>query len=280
VREIFCEQIDQLVSRLCIDANIHIPKDVEKALVNAAEKETSNQGRVILEDLQKNIQIARYKKIPICQDTGMAVVFVRIGQEVHVVGGSLEEAVLKGVQRGYKEGYLRASVVSDPFIRTNTGDNTPPVIHYEIVPGEEFDITVAPKGFGSENMSAMKMLKPSDGKEGVVRFVVHTVRTAGSNPCPPVIVGVGIGGTIEKASLLAKKSLLRVVGDRHPERHIAELENRILKKICELGIGPGGLGGLATALAVHIETYPTHIAGLPVVVNMSCHATRHASGRL
>jgi len=280
MRQISCDDITRLVSKLCIHANIFITDDIKDALEQSLRTEKSEQGRTILEDLLENISIAACKELPICQDTGMAVIFVEIGQEVHVFDGNLGEAITRGVSEGYTKGFLRASVVSDPLLRVNTKDNTPPIIHYEIVPGDIFKITVAPKGFGSENMSAMRMLNPSDGIEGVESFILETVTKAGSNPCPPIIVGVGIGGTIEKTALIAKKSLLREIGQHNPLKHIADLEVEMLDKINQLGIGPGGLGGLTTALAINIEVFPTHIAGLPVVVNMSCHATRHASGVL
>jgi fumarate hydratase subunit alpha len=280
MRQISCDDITRLVSKLCIHANIFISDDIRDALQQSLQTEKSEQGKTILGDLLENISIAACKELPICQDTGMAVIFVEIGQDVHVSDGNLNEAITKGVSDGYTKGYLRASVVSDPLLRVNTKDNTPPVIHYEIVPGDIFKITVAPKGFGSENMSAMKMLNPSDGIEGVKSFILDTVTKAGSNPCPPIIVGVGIGGTIERTALIAKKSLLREIGQHNPLKHISDLEEEMLDKINKLGIGPGGLGGLTTALAINIEVFPTHIAGLPVVVNMSCHATRHASGEL
>lgn len=280
MRQISCDDITRLVSKLCIHANIFITDDIKDALEQSLRTEKSDQGRTILEDLLENISIAACKELPICQDTGMAVIFAEIGQEVHVFDGNLGEAITRGVSDGYTKGFLRASVVSDPLLRVNTKDNTPPIIHYEIVPGDTFKITVAPKGFGSENMSAMRMLNPSDGIEGVKSFILETVTKAGSNPCPPIVVGVGIGGTIEKTALIAKKSLLREIGQHNPLKHIADLEVEMLDKINQLGIGPGGLGGLTTALAINIEVFPTHIAGLPVVVNMSCHATRHASGVL
>jgi fumarate hydratase subunit alpha len=280
MRQISCDDITRLVSKLCIHANIFITDDIKDALEQSLRTEKSEQGRTILEDLLENISIAACKELPICQDTGMAVIFVEIGQEVHVFDGNLGEAITKGVSDGYTKGFLRASVINDPLLRVNTKNNTPPIIHYEIVSGDAFKITVAPKGFGSENMSAMRMLNPSDGIEGVKSFILETVTKAGSNPCPPIIVGVGIGGTIEKTALIAKKSLLREIGQHNPLKHIADLEAEMLDKINKLGIGPGGLGGLTTALAINIEVFPTHIAGLPVVVNMSCHATRHASGAL
>ena len=277
MKEISCKTIIVEVSRLCIDSNIYIADDIEKALFVSREMEESGQGKSVLDDLLENIKVAREKKIPACQDTGMAVVFVEIGQDVRITDGNLSDAIIEGVRKGYSEGYLRASVVADPVLRGNTDDNTPPVIHYEIVSGDKLSITLAPKGFGSENMSAVKMLNPSDGVEKIREFVVDTVSKAGPNPCPPVIVGIGIGGTMEKAALLAKKSLLRPVGEHNDKKHICELEIEILEEINDLGIGPGGLGGRTTALAVNIETFPTHIAGLPVAVNMGCHATRHAT---
>ncbi len=277
MKEISCKDIVKVVSMLCIEANLYIPEDIENALEKSLLTEKSPQGESVIQDLLTNIKIARERKIPACQDTGMAVVFVELGQEVHITDGILEEAITSGVRKGYKEGYLRASVVSDPILRKNTGDNTPPVIHYEIVPGDKLSITLAPKGFGSENMSAVKMLNPSDGVLKIKEFIVDTVSRAGPNPCPPVIVGVGIGGTMEKAALIAKRALLRPVGEYNTQKHISDLEIEILEEINALGIGPGGLGGHTTALAVNIETYPTHIAGLPVAVNMGCHATRHAT---
>lgn len=280
MRNVACKEITELVAQLCMEANVFLTEDIREAIYDALQKEESGEGKVVLTDLLDNIEIAKKKQIPICQDTGMAVVFVEIGQDVHIVDGSLEQAIHKGVAKGYRDGFLRASVVKDPLLRENTGDNTPAIIHYDIIPGDLFKITVAPKGFGSENMSAMKMLSPSEGVEGVKKFIVETVEKAGPNPCPPVIVGVGIGGTIEKAAYLAKTALLRRVGMNHPQDHISSLEKELLHAINNLGIGPGGLGGRITALAVHINVFPTHIAGLPVVVNMGCHATRHASGSL
>lgn len=280
MRKINCDAVTELVAELCIKSNIYISEDIQNALRLAASKEASPRGCAVLGDILENIKIANEKKIPACQDTGMTVIFVEIGQGVAITGGNFENAINEGVAKGYKEGYLRASVVKDPFIRINTEDNTPPVIHYDIVPGDEMKISVAPKGFGSENMSAVRMLKPSDGKEKVFDFIVETVSEAGAKPCPPIIVGAGIGGTVEKAAIMAKKSLLREVGKNNSLKHISEMEREILKRVNNLGIGPGGLGGNTTALAVHIETYPTHIAGMPVAVNIGCHATRHASGKL
>jgi len=275
MREISVEKIIEIVEQMCVKANYYLNDDIECALRNQIQREKSPIGQSILEKLVKNSRIARDKDMPICQDTGMAVFFVEVGQEVHVVGGSLTEAINEGVKNGYCKGYLRKSVVQDPLNRINTGDNTPAVIHYDIVPGDKIKIAIAPKGFGSENMSALKMLKPSDGVQGVVDFVVQTVDQAGANPCPPIVVGVGIGGTMEKAAILAKKALLRPVHRRNSNEYYRNLELKILEKINGLGIGPQGLGGTTTALAVNIEVFPTHIAGLPVAVNISCHATRH-----
>lgn len=280
VRVIECRLITDLVASLCIEANISIPHDIADAIITACASEESPEGKAVLDDLKQNFRLAKKDRIPVCQDTGMAVIFVRIGQDVRISGGSLSEAIESGVARGYSEGYLRASVVSDPVLRINTGNNTPPVVHYEIVPGSTFRITVAPKGFGSENMSALRMLKPSEGTEGIKRFVLDTVLSAGANPCPPVILGVGIGGTMEKAALLSKQALLREIGSHNRSPHIATLEKEIFDMVNDSGIGPGGFGGRTTALAVNIEVFPTHIAGLPVAVNVGCHATRHASGTL
>ena len=273
-------QIIQAVERLCIDANYYLNDDIGIALKKGVEIEESDIGRGILEKLIDNANIAAAENMAICQDTGMAVVFVDMGQEVRITGGGINDAINEGVRRGYRNGYLRNSVVRDPFERVNTGDNTPAVIHYNILEGDTLKITVAPKGFGSENMSALKMLKPSDGVEGAKKFILETVEKAGPNPCPPIIAGVGIGGTMEKAALLAKKALLRPVGVNSAIKRIAELENEMLEKVNRLGIGPAGLGGRVTALAVNIEVYPTHIAGLPIAVNINCHATRHAEAEL
>jgi len=280
MKEISARQITDVVEKLCIDSNIYLNDDIRESLARARELEESESGKSVLESLVKNAEIAAAEGMAICQDTGMAIVFVRIGQDVRITGGSLEKAINEGVRRGYREGYLRCSIVDDPIIRKNTGDNTPAVIHCEIVEGDELRIDVAPKGFGSENMSALKMLKPSDGVEGIRRFVVETVSNAGPNPCPPVIVGVGIGGSMEKCALLAKKALLREVGSRNRKKHLADLEKQLLEEINRLGIGPAGLGGRVTALGVMVEAWPTHIAGLPVAVNISCHATRHRSAVL
>ena len=274
MREIESENVVQAVADLCIKANTELNEPVERALQEARQREEAPVGREILDQLLENAAIARREKLPICQDTGLAVVFVRLGQEVHI-RGSLEEAIHRGVARGYTEGYLRKSVVRDPLDRVNTGDNTPAMIYYDIVPGDKIKITVAPKGFGSENMSQIKMLRPSDGIEGVKAFVLKAVEEAGPNPCPPIIVGVGIGGTFDKAALLAKKALLRETGTPSADPLYAKLEEELLEKINALGIGPQGFGGKTTALAVAVEHYPTHIAGLPVAVNINCHVARH-----
>jgi len=276
MREIGVGIITKEVERLCIESNYYLPEDVKKALEDAAEKEESPLGKEILMDILKNEEIARKNKMPICQDTGLAVVFLEIGQDVRIVGGDLKEAINEGVRRGYKNGYLRKSIVDDPvFLRRNTGNNTPAIIHIDIVQGDKVKIIIAPKGGGSENMSALAMLKPSDGAEGIKKFVIDTVDKAGSNPCPPIIVGVGIGGTVEKATYLAKKALLRKVGEKNPNEAVAKLEEEVLEEINKLGIGPQGFGGIVTALAVHIETFPAHIASMPVAVNIQCHAARH-----
>ena len=277
MKEIHVSKIIDAVEKLCIDANYYLNKDLYKALVSALDAEKSENGRMVLETIIKNAEIAAEEKMPICQDTGMSVIFLEVWQDVRITGGILYDAIQEGVRRGYKNGYLRCSIVKNPLKRENTGDNTPAVIHTEIVDGDGLKIIVAPKGFGSENMNTVAMLKPSDGVEGVVNFVIKTVSDAGANPCPPVIVGVGIGGTMEKAALLAKKALLRPLDSRSADPDIAELERNLLTEINKLGIGPAGIGGTTTALAVNIETYPTHIAGLPVAVNIGCHATRHAS---
>jgi len=263
------------IKEMCIEANVKLASDVDKRIREAYEKETSFLGRRVLGQLCENMDIARNELIPICQDTGITTVFLKIGQDVHIEGGSLEEAVNEGIRRGYNEGYLRKSVVSDPIIRKNTQDNTPGIIHYEIVPGDRLEITVAPKGFGSENMSRIYMLKPSDGVEGIKEAVLETVRLAGPNACPPIVVGIGIGGNFEKCAMLAKKALLRNLDEPSEIPHIRKLEEELLEEINKLGIGPGGFGGKITALGVKIETYPTHIAGLPVAVNICCHVNRH-----
>lgn len=276
MRTIHVDVITENIKEMCIEANHFLSSDMKCALDKAACSEESPLGKQILGQLQENLEIAGSDMIPICQDTGMAVIFMEIGQDVHFEGGLLEDAINEGVRRGYVEGYLRKSVVSDPLIRENTKDNTPAIIHYEMVPGENVKITVAPKGFGSENMSRVFMLKPSDGMEGVKNAVLTAVQDAGPNACPPMVVGVGIGGTFEKCALMAKKALSRPVDERSSIPYIKEMEEELLKKINCLGIGPGGLGGTTTALAVNINTYPTHIAGLPVAINICCHVNRHA----
>ena len=275
MREISVQDITKQIREMCIEANYFLSQDMTAALEQAAGSERSELGRDILQKLQENLRIAGEDQIPICQDTGMAVVFAEIGQEVHLTGGNLEDAINEGVRQGYVEGFLRKSVVGDPLIRENTKDNTPAVIHYQIVPGEQVQLTVAPKGFGSENMSRVFMLKPADGIEGVKEAVLTAVRDAGPNACPPMVVGVGIGGTFEKCALLAKRALTRPVGTHAEIPYVRELEEELLDRINHLGIGPGGLGGTTTALAVNINTYPTHIAGLPVAVNICCHVNRH-----
>lgn len=276
LREIDVNYIVKAVSKLCIEANCVLNSDVYEAIERAKESEESPVGREILGQLTDNADIARNEFVPICQDTGMAVVFVEIGQDVHIKGGLLTDAVNEGVRKGYAEGYLRKSVVEDPFLRKNTGDNTPAVIHYDIVEGDRIKIIVAPKGFGSENMSKIYMLKPSAGIEGAKDAIIKTVDEAGPNPCPPMIVGVGVGGNFETAALLAKKALLRHVGEYSKKPHLMEMEKELLERINRLGIGPQGLGGRTTALWVSVESFPTHIAGMPVAVNISCHVTRHA----
>ena len=274
MREISAAKITEVVKRLCIEANCHLPQDVKSCIEGCYAAEPWAPAREILERIMENYQIADNENVPICQDTGVACVFLKIGQEVHI-DGNIEDAVNQGVRQGYGEGYLRKSVVGDPLNRVNTGDNTPAMIYYDIVPGNQLEIMVAPKGFGSENMSQIKMLRPSDGVEGVIDFVSKVVQEAGPNPCPPIIVGVGIGGTFDKAAYLAKKALMRAADERHPDPYYAELEQKILTRINSLGIGPQGFGGKTTALCVNIEKFPTHIAGLPVAVNINCHVTRH-----
>lgn len=276
VRKVSIEEITNNIKEMCIEANHCLSKDMEASLREAAKKERSPVGKKILGQLQENLRIAGEEMVPICQDTGMAVVFAEIGQDVHFEGGLLEDAIHEGVRLGYLEGFLRKSVVNDPLIRENTKDNTPAVIHYNIVAGDKVRLTLAPKGFGSENMSRIFMLKPADGIEGVKDAILTSVKDAGPNACPPMVVGVGIGGTFEKCALLAKEALLRRVDERSPIPYVRELEEEMLEKINMLGIGPGGLGGIATALAVNINTFPTHIAGLPVAVNICCHVNRHA----
>ena len=274
MREIKASRITDAVARLCVEANCHLPADMKRRIEECHKDEKWAQAKEILERIIENYHIADDQNAPICQDTGVACVFLKIGQEVHV-DGSIEEAVNEGVRRGYTEGYLRKSVVRDPLDRVNTGDNTPAFIYYELVPGDVFEITVAPKGFGSENMSQLKMLKPSDGLQGVKDFVLKVVEEAGPNPCPPIVVGVGVGGTFDKAALLAKKALMRSTDVHNPKPFYAQLEKELLESINALGIGPQGFGGKTTALAVNIEEAPTHIAGLPVAVNINCHVTRH-----
>ncbi|HYH03333.1 MAG TPA: fumarate hydratase [Bacillota bacterium] len=278
MREIKVNQIIELVAGLCQEANIVVGEDIYASLKQALNREESPVGVQCLRGIIQNAEIAREERTPICQDTGMAVIFVEYGQEVVISGGAFEAAINEGVRQGYQQGYLRKSVVGDPLKRVNTGDNTPAVIHTKIVPGDRLKITVAPKGFGSENMSRVAMLTPAQGVDGVKRFVVETVSLAGANPCPPVVVGVGIGGTMEQAALLAKQGLLRETGTLNSDPALADLEAELLVAINNLGIGPQGLGGRCTALAVHINSFPTHIAGLPVAVNISCHVTRHKSG--
>lgn len=267
--------ITKAIREMCIEANHFLTKDMRNAMQDAAQKEESRLGRQILEQLQENLKISGEDMIPICQDTGMTVVFIEVGQDVHFEGGMLEDAIHEGVRQGYAEGFLRKSVVKDPILRENTGDNTPAVIHYSIVPGDNVKITVAPKGFGSENMSRVFMLKPSDGIEGVKQSVLAAVKDAGPNACPPMVVGVGIGGTFEKCALMAKKALTRSIEERSEIPYVRQLEEELLEAVNHSGIGPGGLGGTTTALAVNIYTYPTHIAGLPVAVNICCHVNRH-----
>ena len=276
MREVNVDKITENIKEMCIEANHFLTDDMKKVFKNAVSSEKSPLGKQVLNQLNENLDIAAQDMIPICQDTGMAVVFINVGQEVHFTGGDITEAVNEGVRQGYVEGYLRKSVVNDPIIRENTKDNTPAVIHYNIVPGDKVDITVAPKGFGSENMSRIFMLKPADGIEGVKASILTAVKDAGPNACPPMVVGVGIGGTFEKCALLSKKALTRNVEEESSVPYVRELEKEMLEKINMLGIGPGGLGGTQTALAVNIETYPTHIAGLPVAVNICCHVNRHA----
>lgn len=276
MRTIQVSEVTQNIKEMCIEANHFLTKDMKTALENACKKEKAPLGKQILCQLQENLNIAGEDMIPICQDTGMAVIFMEVGQDVHFEGGSLEDAVHEGVREGYVEGFLRKSVVKDPLIRENTKDNTPAVIHYEIVPGDRVKITVAPKGFGSENMSRVFMLKPADGIEGVKNAILTAVKDAGPNACPPMVVGVGVGGTFEKCALMAKKALTRSVDEHSPIPYVKEMEEELLTKINKTGIGPGGLGGTTTALAVNINTYPTHIAGLPVAVNICCHVNRHS----
>ncbi len=275
MRTLNVREVTENVKEMCIEANHFLPQDMKCALLKAVNSEEAPLGRQVLEQLRENMEIAGNDMIPICQDTGMAVIFMDVGQDVHFEGGFVENAVNEGVRQGYTEGFLRKSVVQDPIFRENTKDNTPAVVHYSIVPGDQVKITVAPKGFGSENMSRVFMLKPSDGIEGVKNAVITAVKDAGPNACPPMVVGVGIGGTFEKCAFMAKKALTRAVGVYSEIPYVRELEKELLEKINKLGIGPGGLGGTTTALAVNINTYPTHIAGLPMAVNICCHVNRH-----
>ena len=280
MREIHISKIIDTVKELCIEANYYLSNDVKRALCNAKENETWPLAENILDQIILNSDIAKNENMPICQDTGMACIFIDIGQDVHIVGGLLDDAINEGVRRGYEEGFLRKSVVKDPINRINTKDNTPAIIYYNMVAGDKIKITVAPKGFGSENMSRIKMLKPSDGLQGVKDFIIETVKLAGPNPCPPIVIGVGIGGTFDKAAYLAKKALIRPLDKRNEDKFYSDLEEELLANINKLGIGPQGLGGKTTALGLNIETYPTHIAGLPVAVNINCHATRHKEREL
>lgn len=275
MREISCQEIEKTVRDMCIQATHFLSEDMAAAMNHAVETEKSPLGKQVLKQLEDNLKIAGEEMIPICQDTGMAIVFVEIGQEIHVTGGYLEDAINEGVRQGYTEGFLRKSVVEDPIYRKNTNDNTPAIIHYSIIPGDKLKITLAPKGFGSENMSRVFMLKPADGIEGVKNAVLTAVKDAGPNACPPLVVGVGVGGTFEKCALMAKEALTREVGTHSEIEWVKDLEEEILQKINNLGIGPGGLGGTTTALAVNVNTYPTHIAGLPVAINICCHVNRH-----
>ena len=280
MREISCNTIISNIKEMCIQATHYLSDDMKSALYKGVEDEESPLGRQILEQLCENLKIAGEDMIPICQDTGMAVVFVEIGQEVHIVDGGLEDAINEGVRQGYVDGYLRKSVVSDPIERVNTKDNTPAIIHYSIVPGDALKLTLAPKGFGSENMSRVVMLKPADGIEGVKKVILETVDLAGPNACPPMVIGVGVGGDFEKCAIMAKHALTRAAGAHSDVPYVRELEEEMLQKVNQLGIGPGGLGGTVTAFAVNIETYPTHIAGLPVAVNICCHVNRHVTREL
>lgn len=277
MRTIHTDEIIKNIKEMCIEANLMLADDVVGAIDYAEKTEESEIGKKIIGQLKQNMNIAKEDQIPICQDTGMAVIFMKIGQDVHIEGEALEDAINEGIRQGYVDGYLRKSVVGDPLIRENTKDNTPGIIHYEIIPGEKIEIIVAPKGFGSENMSRIYMLKPADGIEGVKEAVIESVKLAGPNACPPIVVGVGIGGTFEKSAILAKKALTRDLNEASDIPYIAELEKELLEKINRLGFGPGGLGGVNTALGVNIETYPTHIAGLPVAINICCHVNRHVN---
>ena len=275
MREINVGQLTDTIEKLCIEANVHLPEDVKERIRACRAEESWDLAGGVLDNIIENFEIADADEVPVCQDTGMACVFLKIGQDVHLTGGSLSEAVDEGVRRGYEKGFLRKSVVRDPVRRGNTGDNTPAMLYTEIVPGDTVEVTVAPKGFGSENMSAIRMFKPSAGIEGIKDFILETVKNAGPNPCPPMVVGVGIGGTFDKAALIAKKALMRPFGEHHPDPFYRELEEEMLEKVNALGIGPQGFGGRTTALALHIETMPTHIAGMPCAININCHVTRH-----
>lgn len=277
MRSIHSDQITSIIKEMCIEANLSLSQDMKQKIEKAADIEESELGKQILKQLKENMSIAEKEQIPICQDTGMTVVFIEVGQEVHFEGSYIEDAINEGIREGYQEGYLRKSVVSDPIVRENTKDNTPGIIHYQIVPGSDVKITVAPKGFGSENMSRIYMLKPADGIEGVKKAVLEAVSLAGPNACPPMVIGVGIGGTFEKCAYLAKKALTRNTDIHSDIPYIKDLEDELLLKINQLGIGPGGLGGTTTALAVNVESYPTHIAGLPVAINICCHVNRHVT---
>lgn len=277
MRDVNVSEITKNIKEMCIEANHFLSEDMKKVFKNAVDSEESPLGKQVLNQLNENLSIAASDMIPICQDTGMAVIFINVGQEVHFTGGDITDAINEGVREGYVEGYLRKSVVSDPLIRENTKDNTPAVIHYSIVPGDKVEITVAPKGFGSENMSRVFMLKPADGIEGVKNAILTAVKDAGPNACPPMVVGVGVGGTFEKCAILAKKALARPADSSSKIPYVKEMEEELLTKINKLGIGPGGLGGTQTALAVNVETYPTHIAGLPVAINICCHVNRHVT---
>ncbi len=279
-KELSVRVISETIASLCVDANIFLPDDIRSSLNSSAGTELSGVGQEVLRELVRNADLAASTRLPICQDTGVAIVFAEVGQDVRLVDGDFEMAIQAGVSLGYREGYLRASVVADPLRRVNTGDNTPAVIHTRLVAGDQVRLTVMPKGAGSENMSALRMLSPSQGRQGIVDFVLETVSKAGPNPCPPVLIGIGLGGTFDHVTLLAKMALLKPVGSRHPMPHIAELEDELLDRVNRLGIGPSGLGGTVTALDLHIETAPTHIASLPVALNMGCHATRHAQAIL
>ena len=275
MREIQTQQIIDVIEKLCIDANNHLPEDVKCAIKNCRACEDGQIACGVLDNIIENFEIADNENLPICQDTGMACVFLEIGQDVHIVGGDLTEAVNEGVRRGYKNGYLRKSVVADPVRRGNTGDNTPAMIYTEIVPGDKLKITLGPKGFGSENMSAVRMFKPSAGLQGIKDFIIETVEAAGPNPCPPIVIGVGIGGTFDKAALLAKKAIMRPLDTSNPDPYYADLEKEMLEKVNALGIGPQGFGGKTTAIGLNIEVLPTHIAGMPCAININCHVTRH-----